>query len=82
MASVMEKRLQSAKRLHKPAGIICVTMVDYEVHRLKVLIEDHFLGTILGALVIKNNPSGRSTVRPSVTAKKRRRKLGQAFVCG
>jgi len=61
--SMMKRRLLLAKKLLKRDGILCITIDDYEVHRLRSMIEDHLQGTVLGTLVIKNNPAGRSTVK-------------------
>jgi len=62
--SMMYKRLKLARNLLKKNGIIIVTIDDYEVASLTLLMnelygEDYHLGTV----VIKNNPSGRSTTR-------------------
>jgi len=62
--SFMKKRLVLARRLLKKDGIIIVTIDDYEVAPLTLLMnqifgEDNQLGTV----VIKNNPSGRSTTK-------------------
>lgn len=61
--SFMKKRLKSAYNLLSCDGIIIVTIDDYEVDTLTLLMdelfgEEHRLATI----IIKNNPSGRSTV--------------------
>ncbi len=62
--SMMKKRLILAMRLLSPTGIMCITIDDYEIHRLKALIEDHIpQSEIIGTAVIKNSPSGRPTVR-------------------
>lgn len=62
--SFMEKRLKLAKNLLKPDGIICVTIDDYELPRLWLLMEEIFgRENHLGTLVIRNNPAGRSTVK-------------------
>lgn len=62
--SFMNKRLQLAKKLLKNDGVVCVTIDDYEMPRLFILMEIIF-GTDnhLGTLVIRSNPSGRSTVK-------------------
>lgn len=61
--SMMNNRLKLAKKLLKPDGIICVTIDDYEMPRLMMLMEEIFEDkNHLGTLVIRNNPSGRSTV--------------------
>lgn len=62
--SMIEKRLKIAKRLLKEDGIICVTIDDYEMPRLFILMEEIFgEENHLGTLVIRINPSGRSTVK-------------------
>lgn len=60
--SMMSKRLKLAKNLLRPNGIICVTIDDYEVPTLTLLMNQIFgEENKLGVVVIKNNPSGRST---------------------
>lgn len=62
--SMMSKRLRLAKNLLKDDGVICVTIDDYEIARLPLLLEEIFgESNHLGTLVIRNNPAGRSTVR-------------------
>jgi adenine-specific DNA-methyltransferase len=62
--SMMSKRLRIAKRLLAYNGIICVTIDDYEMPRLFILMEEIFgSNNHLGTIVIRNNPSGRSTVK-------------------
>ena len=62
--SWMYQRLIVAKDLLKDTGIIVVTIDDYEVAPLKLLLDDIFDNdNFLGMTVIRNNPSGRSTVR-------------------
>lgn len=61
--SFMEKRLLLTKSLLKEEGIIVVTIDDYEIATLTLLMngifgEENHLGTV----VIKNNPQGRSSV--------------------
>ncbi len=62
--SLMENRLTVATELLSDAGVICVTVDDYQVHELAMLL-DHVFGreNQLGTAVIRNNPSGRSTVK-------------------
>lgn len=60
----MEKRLNASKPLLKDDGIICVTIDDYELPTLwllmnKIFGEENHLGTV----VIRNNPKGRMTQR-------------------
>lgn len=60
--SMMKKRLQLGIRLLKEDGIICITIDDYEMHHLRMLIEDTLPGLeLLGIAVIRNNPGGRAT---------------------
>ena len=62
--SFMKKRLQLSKNLLSEDGIICVTIDDYEMSRLSILMEEIFgEENHLGTVVIRNNPSGRSTER-------------------
>jgi adenine-specific DNA-methyltransferase len=51
-------------RLLKQSGILVITIDDYEMHRLVMLLDDlPFSSEVLGVVPIKNNPAGRSTVR-------------------
>ncbi len=60
--SFMKKRLNLARTLLKDEGIIIVTIDDYEVATLRLLMDEIFgEQNHLGTVVIKNNPSGRST---------------------
>lgn len=57
-------RLRIAKDLLKETGILVLTIDDYEINTVTTVLneifgEDNHLGTV----VIKNNPSGRSTVK-------------------
>lgn len=61
--SFMDKRLRLANKLLSDSGVIVLTIDDYEVENITLLMnsifgEDHRLGTV----VIKNNPQGRSSV--------------------
>jgi len=62
--SFMYHRLKIAKNVLSPDGVICVTVDDYEMPRLWMLMEDIF-GEFnhLGSVVIRNNPKGRMTKR-------------------
>ena len=61
--SLIENRLSSAKALLSDAGVICVTIDDYQVHELAAILDQEFgRENQLGTAVIRNNPSGRSTV--------------------
>ncbi len=60
--SFMDKRLRLAKNLLADDGIICVTIDDYEMPRLWMMLEEIFgEENHLGTLVIRNNPKGRMT---------------------
>ena len=62
--SWMNKRLKIAKLLLKSTGNIIVTIDDYEYATLKLLMDQIFgEENYLATAVIRNNPSGRSTVR-------------------
>lgn len=60
----IKRRLTIAKALLKETGIIIATIDDYEVAQLRLLMDEIFgLENYLATVVIKNNPSGRATVR-------------------
>ena len=62
--SLMAHRLRISKSLLSKNGVICVTVDDYEMPRLWMLIEEIFdEPNHLGTVVIRNNPSGRSTAK-------------------
>jgi adenine-specific DNA-methyltransferase len=62
--SLIEARLVRARQFLSDAGIICVTIDDYQVHELAGLLDNIFdRANQLGVAVIRNNPSGRSTVK-------------------
>lgn len=62
--SWMNKRIKIAKRLLCSTGNIIVTIDDYEYATLKLLMDEIFgEENYLATAVIRNNPSGRSTVR-------------------
>jgi adenine-specific DNA-methyltransferase len=62
--SFMYKRLALAKNILADDGIICVTIDDYEVSRLLMIMEEIFgESNHLGTVVIRNNPKGRMTNR-------------------
>lgn len=61
--SLIENRLTVAKRLLSDDGVICITIDDYQVHELGHLLDLIFgQDNKLGIALIRNNPSGRSTV--------------------
>ena len=62
--SLIANRLGLARQFLSDDGILCVTIDDYQVHELASLIEQEFgRDKYLGTAAIRNNPSGRSTVR-------------------
>ncbi|MEX1014258.1 MAG: site-specific DNA-methyltransferase, partial [Candidatus Paceibacterota bacterium] len=62
--SFMKHRLALAKELLALGGIICCTIDDHELPRLLLLMEEIFgENNHLGTICIRNNPSGRSTVK-------------------
>jgi adenine-specific DNA-methyltransferase len=62
--SMIQNRLSLSRRLLSNEGVLCVTIDDYQVHELASLL-DHEFGKEyqLGTAVIRNNPSGRPSVR-------------------
>ncbi len=62
--SLIANRLSLARQLLSDVGVLCVTIDDYQVHELASLIEQEFgRDKYLGTVAIRNNPSGRSTMR-------------------
>lgn len=62
--SLIRDRLMISHPYLMPSGIICVTIDDYEVSELKLLLDEIVGGeNYLATAVIRNNPSGRSTVK-------------------
>lgn len=62
--TMMESRLIAGKELLAKDGIQCTTIDDVEFHRLREVVARVFGElNIAGIVVIKNNPSGRSTVK-------------------
>ena len=62
--ALMHDRLQIARLLLAPEGVACVTIDDYELQRLISLLDSVFSPeNRLSTVVIRNNPSGRSTVK-------------------
>lgn len=61
--SFMNYRLKVAKRLLSDSGIIVLTIDDYEIENITLLMNEIFgEKNHLGTVVIKNNPQGRSSV--------------------
>ena len=61
--SLIGGRITSALELLSSDGILCITIDDYEKHRLMSFLEATGECEILGVVCIRNNPSGRSTVK-------------------
>ena len=59
--SLIENRISKSKTLLRKNGIHCLTIDDFEYHKVKQLLDDLFSNYYLGTIAIKNNPSGRST---------------------
>jgi adenine-specific DNA-methyltransferase len=67
--SYIEGRMILGLPLLQHQGMQCVTIDDFEFHRLRELVEVIFgEENIAGVVTIKNNPSGRSTVKGFSTA--------------
>jgi len=62
--TMISNRLSEADCYLQDDGVLCVTIDDYQVHELSFLLNEA-LGreNLLGTAVIRNNPSGRSTVQ-------------------
>ncbi|MDX3907701.1 MAG: DNA methyltransferase [Pigmentiphaga sp.] len=62
-ASLIYSRVEASKGLLTPDGVLCATIDDYQVNELAyVLLQIFGSEHKLGTSVIRNNPSGRSTV--------------------
>ena len=60
--SFMSKRLRLARNLLKEDGIIVVTIDDYELFTLGLLMDEIFFeNNKIGTLVVESNPRGRTT---------------------
>lgn len=63
-ATLLENRLSVTKALMKDDGIVCVTIDDYELPRLWLIMESIFgIENHLGTIAIRINPKGRKTQR-------------------
>ena len=58
--SLMQDRLDAAKKLMRRDGIICVAIDDKEFPVLKILLQSIFPGE-LGIAAVRSNPGGRKT---------------------
>ena len=62
--ALMDNRLKIGKLFLSTTGIQCTTVDDVEFHRLREVISRLFgEDNIAGIVAVKNNPSGRSTVK-------------------
>jgi adenine-specific DNA-methyltransferase len=61
--SMMKRRLSLAVRLLRPDGMMCITIDDYELAHLIMLLEDFPSIAVAGCVPIKNKPQGRPTAR-------------------
>jgi adenine-specific DNA-methyltransferase len=62
-ASLLYSRVAASKGLLTPDGVLCATIDDYQVNELSHVLTQIFGSeNKLGTSVIRNNPSGRSTV--------------------
>lgn len=62
--SMIYSRLLLARNLLNEKGIICITIDDYELPRLWLVMNEVFgEENHLGTIVIRNNPAGRSTTK-------------------
>lgn len=61
--TLVENRLRLAEKFLQGSGLLCVTIDDVEVAHLKTLLSEVFMDedAILGTVVIRSNPAGRST---------------------
>lgn len=61
--TLIDNRVSCAKDLLKDTGVLCATIDDYELHNLQKVMDIIFSAeNSLATTVIRNNPSGRSTV--------------------
>lgn len=59
--ALFDNRLELARGLLTPRGIVCVTIDDFESHNLRHLLDQAFHEeNLLGVVPIKNNPAGRT----------------------
>lgn len=56
----MEKRLKILKRLLSEDAVVCITIDNYEVHSLRLLMEEIFTGKEIIITVIEHNFRGRA----------------------
>ena len=62
--SLIENRIRLSRSYLSDDGILCITIDDYEAHQLRSWLDGFFSpNNYLATVVIRNNPSGRATVR-------------------
>lgn len=62
--SLLDSRFDLTKKLMNKDSLICVTIDDVEKDKLKMLMDYSFgYENSIGTIVIRNNPSGRSTTK-------------------
>ena len=62
--SLMNHRLETGKKLLSLQGVHCLTIDDYELAQIRTVLDEVFgVANWLSTVVIRNNPSGRSTVK-------------------
>ena len=62
--SLIDGRVTLALDFLSPDGVLCITIDDYEKHRLMSFLEaTGKIENVLGVVCIRNNPSGRATVK-------------------
>jgi adenine-specific DNA-methyltransferase len=61
--TLMASRIEASRGWLKDSGVLCATIDDYQIHELAHLLDDTFgSNQQIGTVMIRNNPSGRSTV--------------------
>ncbi|MHA1863895.1 MAG: site-specific DNA-methyltransferase [Candidatus Thorarchaeota archaeon] len=61
--TMMYDRIEKGKLFLSNDGNLCLTIDDFEYHRLRSILGNIFDDRNITTVVIKNNPSGRSTVK-------------------
>lgn len=63
-ATLIENRIEESTSLLKKQGLLCVTIDDLELYNLKMILDQQFgAENFLANVLIRNNPSGRSTLK-------------------
>ena len=58
----LHDRINLSKAVLRNEAILCATIDDYELYNLKSILDISFSDGYMATIVIRNNPSGRSTV--------------------